>query len=106
MQIVKEIGQITVIKTLIISLFNHLFMALPNPPASMIIELNKIIYDFIWNGTPRIKASVLVKPYEEGGLKMINISAFIAALKLTWIRRMILNKGKWIDIVNLYIDIN
>ena len=32
---------------------------------------------------------MLVKDYTNGGIKMINLTAFINSLKLTWIRRAI-----------------
>ena len=49
-----------------------------------------MLMDFLWEGPPKIKQNVLVKEYSEGGLKMINIDAFIKGLKATWIRRLIL----------------
>jgi hypothetical protein len=50
----------------------------------VISVLNKMFYDFIWQGNVKIKSSVIVKKnYAEGGLQMINISAFIMALKIT-----------------------
>ena len=95
------IGKITVVKTLLIPILNHLFMSLPNPPPSTIKSINNLFYSFIWNGPSKIKQSVLVKEYSRGGLKMININAFIAALKVTWIRRLILNDGKWANITQI-----
>ena len=40
----------------------------------------------------------------DGGLKIINIGAFMTALKTTWIRRLITDNNKWIKIISLYID--
>ena len=40
---------------------------------------------FLWNKKTKLKTSICVKQYSEGGLKMINIKAFIDALKLTWL---------------------
>ena len=100
------IGKITVIKTLIISLLNHIFIGLPNPPLSMLEEINKILFNFIWNGKSRVKNNVITKPYKEGGLKMMNKNALISSLKLSWIKKYILTNGKWKDIASLYIDNN
>ena len=95
------IGKITVVKTLLIPILNHLFMSLPNPPPCTIKSINNLFYSFIWQGPSKIKQSVLVQEYSRGGLKMININAFIAALKVTWIRRLILNDGKWANITHI-----
>ena len=43
------IGKITVIKTLIIPIFNLLFIALPNPNREIIDLINNRLYDFLWN---------------------------------------------------------
>ena len=45
-------------------------------------EINDI-FTFLWEGTARIKRSVICKDYLDGGLKMINTKAFINALKTT-----------------------
>ena len=65
-----------------------------------------MFYEFIWNGTPKIKKSVLVKQYLNGGLKMMNIEAFIQSLKTTWIRRLICKGGKWTEIISTKVKIN
>ena len=89
------IGKITVIKTLVLPLLNHILMSIPNPSVFYCKELEKLIFSFIWNGsTHRIKRDVLVQKYEEGGLKMINIKAFISSMKLFWVRQLIVtNRG-------------
>ncbi|MCG7891056.1 MAG: reverse transcriptase family protein, partial [Candidatus Thiodiazotropha endolucinida] len=101
------IGKITVIKTFMVSAFNHLFLALPNPNQRIINYINNTLFDFLWNNkTSKIKKTVIVKQHCEGGLQMINLNAFIEALKSTWIRRLLLNDGKWQDIIKLDIEID
>ena len=43
-------GKVTVIKTLIISKIVHLLIALPSPSKKIINELNKMFYNFLWDG--------------------------------------------------------
>ena len=43
-------GRITVIKSLVISKITHLLMNLPDPEESFLKELNKLLYNFLWNG--------------------------------------------------------
>ena len=70
-------------------------MAIPNPSVLYCRELEKLFFSFIWNGTNhRVKKDVLVKTYEGGGLKMVNLQSFIASMKLFWIRYLITsNRG-------------
>ena len=90
------IGKITIIKTFMISAFNHLFIMLPNPSQNIIEHINKIMFNFLWNNkTSEIKESTVLKKYCEGGLKMVNLKAFIEALKSTWIRRLPTKNSKW-----------
>ena len=89
------LGRITVIKSLLLPIFTHLFLCLPNPSEEKIKELTNMCYDFLWNGPSKVKQSVVVKQYHEGGLKMINIRAFMNGLKISWLRKVILNGGKW-----------
>ena len=100
------LGKITVIKSLLLAKLNHLFISLPNPNDLVIKQLNTLFYDFIWDGTPKIKKLVLVNQYLNGGLKMTNIEAFIQSLKATWIRRWVCKGGKWTDIIGNKVKIN
>ena len=45
------LGKITVIKTLILSVFTHLFMAIPTP-IGILNEINKLLFNFVWDGKP------------------------------------------------------
>ena len=97
------IGKITVLKSLVLSLLNHILMSIPNPNNTFCKELEKLFYSFVWNSpSHRIKKDVITKPYEKGGLRMINISAYIASLKIFWIRQLIFtDKGLDLFIPNL-----
>lgn len=100
------LGKITVIKTLMIPAFNHLFISLPNPDQAIINHINNILFTFLWNSKIKIRSSVIVKEYCDGGLKMVNLKVFIDALKSTWLRRILVNNCKWQAIVKTYVDLN
>ena len=54
-------GRITIIKSLALSKFIHLFLALPNPPGELIKKLDKLFYKFLWHlGPDRIKRSIII----------------------------------------------
>ena len=83
------LGKIVVLKTFIISQFVHLFSVLPSPSKEMIQKLNKLFFSFIWNDKPdKIKRIYLTQDFQEAGLRMVNLENFIAALKVSWIRRI------------------
>ena len=78
---ITPLGKITVLKTLIIPILNHLFIALPTPK-KYIALLNSMFFTFIWgNKVDKIKRNIITNEYEKGGLKMIHLSNFIDALK-------------------------
>ena len=69
---------------------------MPNPCENILNELHKIIFNFLWNnGITKIKKDIITKPYEDGGFDMINLLAYIKALKITWIRRILNSDGVW-----------
>lgn len=89
------LGKITVIKCMLLPILNHLFISLPNPSDVIIKEINSLFFEFLWEGPHKIKQSVVVKQYTEGGLKMVNLTAFIKSMKLTWLRRIIIAEKPW-----------
>ena len=98
-RILTPLGRITILKTLIISKLNHLFISLPNPSDEIINTLQKQLFSFIWqSSTDRIKREILMQDYSKGGLKILNIKNYIVALKTTWIRRLVTKDSKYINI--------
>ena len=86
------IGKIKVIKTLALSKLTYFLMNIPRPPDDMINEINKMCFQFLWNNrSSKIKKDVLIKECSEGGLGMIEIESFNKTLKLTWMRRLLLD---------------
>ena len=107
-RILTPFGRITVLKAIIISKLNHLFIALPNPDATKIDKLNKAFYHFIWQSkADKVKCGILVQGYNKGGQKMIELNEFIIALKASWIRRLVANDSKYKSLFkNIYTNVN
>ena len=85
-------GKTTVIKSLALSKFTHLFISLPNPPEALIKRLDRMFCKYLWNtGPDRISRSNMIKNETSGGLRMVKLDNFIKALKVTWVRRFLLN---------------
>ena len=61
-----------------------------------ISKLKKIFFEFLWkSSTDKIKREVIIQDFEQGGLRMIHVEKYIYALKLGWIRRLVLNDSKY-----------
>ena len=106
---ISPLGRITVIKSLLLPKLTHLFLSLPNPSIPFIKQLNTLFFNFIWsNKNDRVARKLLVQPFNMGGCKMIDIEIFIKGLKLTWIRRILMDKksNKWIDLLYDTQDLN
>ena len=58
------------------------------------------------NKGDKTKRTVLINKYENGGLKMVDLSSFNKSLKTTWIRKYLdtTNHGKWKEIVFLELE--
>ena len=93
-------GRITIIKTYVISKFNHLFLALPSPKKEFIKKLESLIFNYLWDGKPdKVKREIITNDYVHGGLKMLNLNTFISSLKITWVRRLIkCNGSQWVPL--------
>jgi hypothetical protein len=82
------LGKVTVIKTLALPKLIHLFTSLPNLKQSMLNELNKLSFNFFWDGkAEKIKRNMLIEDIQEGGLKMIHLQSFITYLNVSWVER-------------------
>ena len=82
-------GKITVIKTLALSKLTFLFSSIPDPSPQFFIDLDKTLFDFLWDKKrSKIKRAAVVAPYDEGGLRMVDVASFAASLKISWLRRI------------------
>ena len=91
------LGKVTVIKTLQASQLVYVLTPLPTCHVA-IKEINDLLYKFLWDGKgDKIKRTVVINDYQEGGIKMLDIKSFNSALKATWIPKYldVNNKGKW-----------
>ena len=91
------LGKVTVIKNLLAS--QLVYILTPLPTCHMAIkEINDLLCKFLWDGKgDKIKRTVVINDYQEGGIKMLDIKSFNSALKATWIPKYldVNNKGKW-----------
>ena len=87
-------GKVTVIKSLVIPKFVYLASLMPTP--NNVIELNRLLYKFLWNGTDKVTRLSTINEFEKGGLKMIDLECMIKSLRLAWLKRIFSeNEGTW-----------
>ena len=88
------LGQITIIKTFILSQFNYLFASIPSPSDEFIKKLNELLFNYLWNGKPdKIKRLCVTQDYNNFGLRMVNVMNHISATKLMWMDRILKKKS-------------
>ena len=83
------LGQVAVLKSLILSKIIHLWILLPNPPDNLVDELQKTVFEFVWNRKQDRKSrKTAIKNIAKGGLGIPKIRKYINALKLIWVRKL------------------
>jgi len=94
-RLLSPLGRITVVKTLELSKLNNIFLTIPNPSTSLITDLQKLFFKFIWNDGPDIISRVTItQDVCNSGLRAVDVRKFIQALKVPWIRRLMQSNSK------------
>ena len=97
---ITPLGRVAVLKSLILSKIIHLWMLLPNPLDNLVNELQKTVFQFVWNRKQdRISRKIAVRSIAKGGLGIPNIKTYINALKLIWIKKLKTSEHKWKSII-------
>lgn len=92
------LGKITVIKSLALPILIQCLTVLPNPPKTLLNQLQHTFFLFVWNGKPdKIKRNVSINLLENGGLKIPHLESFCYSLKMTWIHKLLdpFNMSPW-----------
>ena len=62
-------------------------------PQWVLSELNKAVFNFIWNGKPDLFTNdVIAQPPSSGGFLVINIQLKVCALLLQWVKHFSLSR--------------
>ena len=84
------LGKITVVKTFILSSFNHIFSSLPITNNILVKKLNNLLYSFVWDNKPdKVNRKLITNSYMNGGLNMVDIDIFIKCQKVAWVKRLV-----------------
>ena len=85
------------LKSLIASQLVYMLSPLPTNQ-QVLDEINNIFYKLLWDGEgDKIKRSIMISDYENGGFRMLDLNSFNKALKLFWVRKYLNdnNSEKW-----------
>ena len=91
------LGKVTVIKSLAASQLVYIMSSLPSSQ-SYLKEIHQLLYNFLWDGKgDKVKRSVMLNEYKDGGLKMLDIRSSNYALKSKWVKKYLddNNQAKW-----------
>ena len=65
-------------------------------PNNVIVELNQLLYKFLWSGTDKVTRLSTINEFEKGGLRMIDLECMIKSLRLAWLKRISSkSEGTW-----------
>ena len=81
-------GKCTVTNSLAISKLVYLANILELPDENYIKKINRLIFNFIWNKTDRIKRNTMIGKIEDGGMGITDIESKFKALKASWVRKL------------------
>ena len=75
-------------KSFILSKLTFLFSVLPDPPLETLKTLKQQSFELIWNNErDKIKRDTITKPYEDGGLRMVDLNQYLNSINITWVKR-------------------
>jgi hypothetical protein len=104
-RILTPLGRNTILKSLLLPKLNHLFASLPDPPESMIKELQKSCFKFVWQGKPdKVKRNVMIQPPKLGGISVPLIAHSIQSQKIAWMKKLFMVKHKWTHYLFQYVE--
>ena len=85
-------GKATVINSLIIPklIYNCSILTVPT---TVIKELNKQIFGYLWGKNHKIRKTTIIGSYDKGGLKITDLESKIYAIKTSWIPKLLANNS-------------
>ena len=82
------IGRIQIAKSLLIPQITYLISVIPIAK-KVISEVEKIIFDFIWDGkSEKVKRKTLCRKYCKGGLNALDLRAHILTILAGWVKKL------------------
>ena len=100
-------GKVTILNSFILSQLVYLMSVLPSPTEEFLIQIHRMIFNFLWSGKPdKIKRNVMILRKSQGGMLVPDISLKNKSLKAAWVQRMSKQEVKWKVFISSKIPIN
>lgn len=93
-------GKSCIINTLAISKLIYVASILCLPGKEFLKKIQRLIFNFVWNKSERIKRNTLIGDVRNGGLGIIDVESKLKALKAAWLPRILKSKGVLYNILN------
>lgn len=97
-------GKSCIIKTLATSKLVYIASILCIPDKEYICKVQRLLFNFIWDKSERIKRNTLIGDIIDGGLSIIDIESKFKALKAAWIPRLLSSKGTLFEILESFME--
>ncbi|KAI4891759.1 hypothetical protein NFI96_005207 [Prochilodus magdalenae] len=81
-------GRVLIINNLVASTLWHR-LAVLNPPAGLLADIQRRLVEFFWSGQHWLKAAVLYLPTHEGGQGLIDLESRVTAFRLKAVQRLL-----------------
>ena len=97
-------GKVQIVKTLALSQVVHVASILPIPKTIQ-FQLNSMLYKFVWSGKDKVKRDKIIRPYDKGGLNMVDVESMFMALKAAWLYRITISdptESSWVQLANYF----
>ncbi len=90
-------GKVLIIKCLGISsmIFNFMLLDVDECKTK---EINKLLYNFVWNTKERIQRSTLIGSLDAGGISMVDVESKVKAIKAGWLKHLVV-ESKWSGVI-------
>ena len=86
---ITPLGRVAILKSLIPSKLIHLWILLPDPPDNFVKEVQKICFQFVWNGKQdRIARKTTINDVKSAGLNIPDIKTYFLVVKLKCIKKV------------------
>ena len=95
------IGKIQLLKTFAVSKIMYLVSNIEIPD-DFVKKVERMMFEFLWNGPDKISRATLYAEYVDGGLKFPNLRCMIETQLVKWIQRYIMQSNhNWIFFLSL-----
>ena len=89
-RIMAPMGRVVIVRTFIISQLVYLLSNLPSPSTDFLNKIDKMIFNFIWNGKfDKIKRKYLRLDKDQGGLNVPHLGTQDKVLKISWLHKLL-----------------